>query len=75
MLGDLTRAEAVKTLVSIYNGSHFDSDKVWRRRIRSLTARPVDPHDTILLDVDGEAIGRLPCSIEVLPKSIKLKVA
>ena len=74
MLGDLTRPEAVRTLMSIYRGNHFDSPKVWRRNARSITARAVDPQERVLLDVDGEALGRLPCALNVLPSYINLKV-
>ncbi len=74
VLGDLTRPEAVRTLIDIYRGNHFNSQKVWRRNARSITARPADPHERVLLDVDGEALGRLPCAMDVLSGFINLKV-
>jgi YegS/Rv2252/BmrU family lipid kinase len=74
MLGDLTRPEAVRTLIDIYRGNHFNSQKVWRRNARSITARAVDPHERVLLDVDGEALGRLPAALDVLPGFVNLKV-
>ena len=42
-------------------------------RARVVRARPVDPSEHILLDVDGETPGRLPATFEVLPGVLRMK--
>lgn len=44
-------------------------------RAASLLALPVNEDDEVLLDIDGEAPGRLPASFEILPGALKLRVA
>jgi len=39
-----------------------------------MLALPLNESDEILLDIDGEAPGRLPASFEILPKAIRLRV-
>ena len=57
---------------SLRDGTHIQNPKVLTLRCRSLTATPVGP-DPVLLDVDGEAPGRLPATYEILPAAITLR--
>jgi len=41
---------------------------------RELKAEPARPGEVILLDVDGEQPGRLPCRMRIIPSAIRLKV-
>jgi diacylglycerol kinase family enzyme len=56
---------------SIYDGSHVKWPGTRRLRCRSVTA---ESDEEVLLDVDGEQPGRLPCRMTVLPGAIRLKV-
>jgi diacylglycerol kinase family enzyme len=42
-------------------------------RGRKITAEPADPADEVLLDVDGEAPGRLPATFEIVPRGLLLR--
>ena len=55
---------------SIYSGEHvkWKGTKTWR--CKSLEA---SSDEEVLLDIDGEQPGRLPCSITMLPGAIRLK--
>jgi len=57
----------------IYSGDHVKWDRTQRMQCRVLTAEPVKSGDEILLDIDGEQPGRLPCKISLLPAAIRLK--
>ncbi len=56
---------------AIYDGSH-----VKMKGTRTLRCRELEAHsdDEVLLDIDGEQPGRLPCKMNVLPAAIRLKV-
>ncbi|HDP34570.1 MAG TPA: FAD-dependent oxidoreductase [Candidatus Hydrogenedentes bacterium] len=59
---------------SVYRGSHLEKkDQVFMLRGRKVTAEPVSSADEVLLDVDGEAPGRLPATFEIVPHAILLK--
>lgn len=58
---------------AIYDGSHINFPGTRRLRCRELRAE-VPGGSEVLLDVDGEQPGKLPCRMTVLPSAIRLKV-
>jgi YegS/Rv2252/BmrU family lipid kinase len=72
-LGDLSRYEVLTQGPRIYKGTHVSLDKVKVRRAELLEADPADG-EPVLLDVDGEAPGRLPARFRLLPRAIRMKV-
>jgi YegS/Rv2252/BmrU family lipid kinase len=72
-LGRMTMADLVLRGHRIYQGTHLSLPQVSFARARKVEARPVDPQERILLDVDGETPGMLPATFEVLPGSLRLK--
>lgn len=79
VIGDLSFAEKVNLGRHIYAGTHLSLPKISCLRGRSVRIEPVEDPDggakpvPILLDIDGEAPGRLPASFSILPKSIRLR--
>jgi YegS/Rv2252/BmrU family lipid kinase len=71
-LGDLTTMDFLKNGHRVYAGTHLELPKVSYRRARRVEARPVDPSEDVLLDVDGEAPGALPATFSILPGALKL---
>lgn len=64
----------VQGFPSIYYGRHLNrKDYVFMLRGKKVTAEPVSSSDEILLDVDGEAPGRLPATFEIVPRAILLR--
>lgn len=57
---------------SLYDGSHVKLPGTRCFRCRTLTATS---RQEVLLDVDGEQPGRLPCRLSILPSAIRLKIA
>jgi len=56
---------------SIYSGAHTRFSRTQQYTCKALTARS---KEEVLIDCDGEQPGKLPCSIRVLPQSIRLCV-
>ncbi len=54
----------------VYSGAHVNWAGTRRMRCRTLVA---ETDGEVLLDVDGEQPGRLPCRITVLPGALRLK--
>lgn len=74
ILGDLSKLEVVAQSSSIYRGEHLTQDKVQHLRGKKVYAEPLDPENRVLIDMDGEQPGSLPCVFSVLPKVLPLKV-
>jgi YegS/Rv2252/BmrU family lipid kinase len=58
----------------LYSGAHLRWKGTRTLQCRELKAEPVRQGDVVLLDVDGEQPGRLPCRMRILPSAIRLKV-
>jgi YegS/Rv2252/BmrU family lipid kinase len=57
----------------IYSGTHIGTRGVTVERAKVVRAEPVDEGDAVLLDVDGEAPGKLPATFTIRPGAIRLK--
>ncbi|GAB4341793.1 MAG: diacylglycerol kinase family lipid kinase [Candidatus Abyssubacteria bacterium] len=63
--------ESLKSIPKIYKGTHIDNPKIEYLRGKTVTAESAE---TVLLDVEGEQVGRLPARFEILPRVIQVKV-
>jgi YegS/Rv2252/BmrU family lipid kinase len=65
---EVTRWDVIKELPRIQRGSHLKNRKVseWRGREVSIVAE-----EPMLIDLDGEMVGRTPARIKVLPSAIR----
>lgn len=57
----------------LYRGTLLDKPGVTWTRARRVHAEPVEPGEAVLLDVDGEAPGRLPAVFEMRPAALRLR--
>ena len=73
-LGPMSMKDLLLSGHRVYAGTHLDQPHVSMARAREVAARPANPADHLLLDVDGETPGRLPATFEVLPGALQLKV-
>jgi YegS/Rv2252/BmrU family lipid kinase len=70
ILGDLSLMEVIANGPKVYKGAHMPHPKIRHLRAKTVRAEPVDPADHVLLDVDGEAPGRLPATFQILPGAL-----
>lgn len=66
-VGGLSRAELLLRLPSVYTGGHVRAPGVRSERVSRLEA---DCAEDFWLNVDGEAVGRLPASFTALPAAL-----
>ncbi|MFN9808115.1 MAG: diacylglycerol/lipid kinase family protein [Deltaproteobacteria bacterium] len=57
----------------LYRGTHLGRRGVELARGRVVVAEPIDPSEQVLLDVDGEAPGRLPARFEIKRGALLLR--
>ena len=64
---------SLRLTAKIYAGAHVGAPGVTSQRGTVVRAEPVDPSDHVLLDVDGEAPGRLPATFTIRPGAIQIR--
>jgi diacylglycerol kinase (ATP) len=63
--------EFLRNVYKLYRGTHLSHPKVLQIRGRSIEARADERSgDRVLIEVDGEQVGTLPATFELMPKSI-----
>jgi len=58
----------------LYSGAHVKWKGTRTLQCRQIQAEPVTPGTEVLVEVDGETPGRLPCRMQILPSAIRLKI-
>lgn len=74
-LGATTKLAFATTSSSIYSGAHLRQEGTvfFRAQKITLDLANEDARDVFLLDVDGEPMGGLPLTVEVVPKALTLR--
>jgi len=68
-----SRARLVRKLPLLYDGRHLALAEVSARRATRVEAEPLSADTEVWIEVDGEPIGRLPASFELLPGALALR--
>lgn len=71
-LGDFGFSDLILRGLDIYSGRHLSNPKVTVARAKRVDAEAVDGAE-VLLDVDGEAPGRLPATFELLAGALQVR--
>ena len=71
LIGDITKADLVRTLPKVYRGTHLPHPKAEALRGKTVSVRTPTP---LPIELDGEQPGTTPASFEVLPSALRLRV-
>jgi YegS/Rv2252/BmrU family lipid kinase len=71
LLGDLTKADLVRTMPKVYRGTHLPHPKAELLRGASVL---VDSEEPLPVQLDGEQPGTTPVGFEVVPGALRLRV-
>lgn len=69
LVADMSRLALVRKFPLLYKGKHLDTPGVTAVGLRRLEA---DSDETVWLNLDGEAEGKLPAVFEVLPRAVTI---
>lgn len=73
MMSDFHFSDLLFRGLDIYSGRHLKSPKVKVVRARQVKAEPIRKDAEVLLDVDGEQLGRLPAVFEIVPSGLLVR--
>ncbi|MBN1274422.1 MAG: diacylglycerol kinase family lipid kinase [Candidatus Aminicenantes bacterium] len=65
--------EFFRNVWRIYAGTHLSHPKISFIKGKKITADPVDLKEPVLLELDGDQLGRLPAVFDIVPRSILVK--
>jgi YegS/Rv2252/BmrU family lipid kinase len=65
--------EFLRNVWKIYAGSHLSHPKILLIRGRKTEVFPAKGQEDVLIELDGEQLGRLPATFEIVPSSIFVK--
>jgi diacylglycerol kinase family enzyme len=71
LIGDVTKADLVRTLPKIYRGTHLPHPKAELLRGKTVT---VESDEALPIQLDGEQPGTTPVRFEVVPRALRLRV-
>lgn len=72
LVDDLSFLRVLQAVPRAYFGTHLSLAGVTSLQGQTVTARPVDD-DPVWLEADGELLGCLPATVEVVPKALPLR--
>ncbi|HEX8140120.1 MAG TPA: diacylglycerol kinase family protein [Pyrinomonadaceae bacterium] len=73
IIGDLGALKILGHAPQLYLGTHLRLDQVHHRRAARVEARPADKKREVAIEVDGELVGRLPATFEILPGALRVR--
>ena len=71
LIGDVTKADFVRTFPKIYRGTHLSHPKIEVLRGRTVKVEAEPPLPIVL---DGEQPGTTPVTFEVVPHALRVRV-
>ena len=71
-IGDMARLAVLWNSYRVYLGTHLGLRDVHHARAKTVAAR-ADSDADVELEVDGELVGKLPATFEILPRALKIR--
>lgn len=73
-IGDINTAKIILNAYTLYRGTHLDLPEVADTLAKRVEARPMNDSEEVHLEVDGELLGMLPATYEVVPGALRVRV-
>jgi diacylglycerol kinase (ATP) len=74
VLGDMSRTDVLALAPKVYNGAHIGAAYVSVAAGTTIEAEPLHAWSKVLIDLDGEAPGRLPLRATIKPAALMVRV-
>ena len=73
-VGDLSKARIFLNAHTLYRGTHASMAEVRSKKAKRVRIEPSDNLQEVLLETDGEILGKLPALYEIVPSALKIRV-
>ena len=72
-IGDASAFTILSNAHRLYFGSHLRMDQVSHALAKRVIARPTDKENQVAVELDGEIVGRLPVTFQIVPRALRLR--
>ena len=72
-INDLGALKILANAHKLYRGTHLEMEEVYQAHARLVVARPARKDEAVAIEIDGELLGRLPATFEILPKELRVR--
>ena len=75
MIGDATSLRLLTNAPRLYFGAHLSMSEVTHVLAKQVIARPANKDKEVRVELDGEVVGRLPSTFEIVPRALRVRFA
>lgn len=72
-IGDASSFRILSNAPRLYFGAHLRMDEVHHTLAKQIVARPVKKDEEVRVELDGEVVGRLPATFQVVPLALRVR--
>jgi YegS/Rv2252/BmrU family lipid kinase len=72
-IGDASSFRILANAPRLYFGAHLRMNEVTHALAKQVVARAVKKDDVVRVELDGEVVGRLPATFEVVPRALRVR--
>jgi YegS/Rv2252/BmrU family lipid kinase len=73
-IGDASSFRILANAPRLYFGAHLRMNEVTHALAKQVVARPVRKGEEVRVELDGEVIGRLPATFELMPRALRVRL-
>ena len=72
-IGDASAFRILSNAPRLYFGAHLRMDEVNHALAKQIVARPARKNEIVRIELDGEVVGRLPATFQVMPSALRVR--
>jgi diacylglycerol kinase family enzyme len=72
-IGDASSFRILTNAPRLYFGAHLRMDEVTHALAKQIVARPVKKDEEVRIELDGEVVGRLPATFQIMPLALRVR--
>ena len=72
-IGDASSFRLLTNAPRLYFGAHLRMSEVTHTLAKQVVARPAKKDEEIRVELDGEVLGRLPATFEIMPRLLRVR--
>lgn len=72
-IGDIGAFKILASAPKLYFGGHLRMDQVAHTLGKRIAARPAEKNTQVAIELDGEVLGHLPATFQIVPKALRVR--
>jgi len=72
-IGDASSFRILANAPRLYLGAHLSMNEVTHALAKQIVARPLKKDELVRVELDGEIVGRLPATFQIMPRALRVR--